>query len=156
MFEELLPWCLKSFDLISPSAPELVAGKLFFALQIPFLFLLLKKQTVGGRLWLAQRVGCAALSHFDTVWASGHSHTFKQIRSALFWTMSTPGPPPDSDHNAKEKHPLETQSDRKYKTWQCNCFQATIPDSFFFLVNLCLWLLCKCATIYRSLLLSCC
>lgn len=114
MFEELLPLCPESFDLISPSAPELIPGKLFFALQIPFLLRLIKKQTVGGRFCLALRVGCAAQSHSDTVWAAGRSHTLKQIRSALFWTMSSPGPPSDSDHNAGEKHPLETLSDRRH------------------------------------------
>ncbi len=136
MFEELLPRWPESFDLISPSTPELISRKLLFALQIPFLLPSLEKQTVGGRLWLAQHVGCAALSHSDTVWAAGHSHTLKQIRSALLWTVSSPGPPPDSQHNAGEKHPLESLSDhpcmplKKEKTWQCNCFQATTPESF--------------------------
>jgi len=61
MFEELLPRYPKSLDLISPSAPELVPWKLIFALQIPFLPRLIKKQTEGGRLCLAFCVGCAAL-----------------------------------------------------------------------------------------------
>lgn len=110
MFEELLPRWPESFDLISPSAPELIARKLFFALQIPFLLRPLEKQTAGVRLLLAHRVGCTAL-HSDTMWAAGHSHTHKQIRSALLWTVSSPGPPPDSQHNAGEKHPLEMLSD---------------------------------------------